>query len=74
MGRTTRPAILLGYLVTEPHKGNYNKYVSKESGMKDIDPEDLDRWCQYILYRGLKRTAYARVTRGNVTDSEIQVR
>ena len=29
--------------------------------------------CEYILYRGLYRTAYARVSRGVVTDTEMQI-
>ncbi|QLQ82553.1 hypothetical protein HG537_0H03160 [Torulaspora globosa] len=73
MGSTNRPSILLSYLVTNPLEGNYNTYVSDESGMHDIDPEDDDRWCQYILYKNLRRTGYARVSRGKVTDTELQV-
>ncbi|KAF2096343.1 hypothetical protein NA57DRAFT_67120 [Rhizodiscina lignyota] len=70
---TNRPAILLSYLVTKPQQGNYNTYVSEVSGMRDIDPSDWDRWCEYILYKGLKRTGYARVSRSTITDTEIQV-
>ena len=73
MGATPRPAILLSYLVTRPLEGNYNTYVSETSGMHDIDPSDWDRWCEYILYKGLKRTGYARVSRSTITDTEIQV-
>lgn len=73
MGNTTRPAILLSYLVVDPGEGNYNTYVSETSGMHDIDPSDDDRWCEYILYRGLRRTGYARVARGTITDTELQV-
>ena len=73
MGSTNRPSILLSYLVTDPHKGNYNTYVSEESQMYDIDPADDDRWCEYILYKGLKRRGYARVSRGTITDTELQV-
>ncbi|CCK71841.1 Cwh43p KNAG_0I00500 [Huiozyma naganishii CBS 8797] len=73
MGSTTRPTILLSYLVTDPHEGNYNTYVSETSGMHDIDPSDDDRWCEYILYKKLNRVGYARVARGSITDTELQV-
>lgn len=73
MGDSPRPLILLSYLVTKPLEGNYNTYVSEESRMKDIDPSDWDRWCEYILFRGLRRVGYARVSRSTITDTEIQV-
>jgi hypothetical protein len=73
MGASPRPSILLSYLVTKPLDGNYNTYVSETSGMHDIDPSDWDRWCEYILYKGLKRTGYARVSRSTITDTEIQL-
>ncbi|GAV54420.1 hypothetical protein ZYGR_0AL01520 [Zygosaccharomyces rouxii] len=73
MGSTQRPTILLSYLVTDPHQGNYNTYVSETSGMKDIDPSDDERWCEYILYKDLKKLGYARVSRGTITDTELQV-
>lgn len=73
MGATDRPTFLLSYLITEPHKGNYNTHVSDMTGMHDIDPSDDDRWCEYILYKNIKRTGYARVARGSITDTELQV-
>lgn len=73
MGSSPRPSILLSYLVTKPLEGNYNTYVSPKSGMHDIDASDWDRWCEYILYKGLKRTGYARVSRSTITDTELQV-
>lgn len=73
MGESPRPVVLLSYLVTKPLEGNYNTYVSELSGMKDIDRTDWDRWCEYILYKGLKRIGYARVSRDSITDTEIQV-
>ncbi|KAG7101041.1 Protein CWH43 like protein [Verticillium longisporum] len=72
MGSTPRPAILLSYLVTKPLQGNYNTYVSDVSGMHDVDPSDWDRWCEYILFKRLKRVAYARVSRSTITDTELQ--
>jgi hypothetical protein len=73
MHASPRPSILLSYLVTKPLEGNYNTYVGEKSGMKDIDPSDWDRWCEYILYKGLRRSGYARVSRSTITDTELQV-
>lgn len=73
MKDSPRPLILLSYLVTPPGEGNYNTYVGDQSGMRDIDPSDWDRWCEYILYKGLKRSGYARVSRSTITDTELQV-
>jgi len=74
MGSSPRPSILLSYLVTKTGEGNYNNYVSEKSGMRDIDPSDgWDRWCEYILYKRLRRSGYARVSRGTITDTELQV-
>lgn len=74
MRESPRPLILLSYLVIKPLEGNYHTYVGEKSGMKDIDPTDWDRWCEYILYKGIKRTGYARVSRSTITDTELQVR
>jgi hypothetical protein len=72
MGSSDRPMFLLSYLVTTPLEGNYNNYVSEKSGMHDVDASDWDRWCEYILYKHLKRTGYARISRGTITDTEVQ--
>lgn len=73
MGNSTRPLVLLSYLVTEPLKGNYNTYVSEKSRVHDIDSTDWDRWCEYILFRDLKKVAYARISRSTITDTELQI-
>ncbi|CAK7274987.1 Protein cwh43 [Sporothrix epigloea] len=73
MGSTNRPSVLLSYLVTKPLEGNYNTYVSATSGMHDVDPTDWDRWCEYILFKGLQRVGYARISRSTITDTELQV-
>lgn len=73
MRESPRPLILLSYLVIKPGEGNYHTYVGEKSGMRDIDPTDSDRWCEYILYKGIKRTGYARVSRSTITDTELQV-
>ncbi|KAL8944802.1 MAG: hypothetical protein Q9216_000224 [Gyalolechia sp. 2 TL-2023] len=73
MHDSPRPLILLSYLVLKPGEGNYNTYVGERSGMRDIDPSDWDRWCEYILYKGIRRSGYARVSRSTITDTELQV-
>lgn len=73
MGGSERPLVLLSYLVTDPLEGNYNTYVSDVSRVYDIDSTDWDRWCEYILFRGLKKVAYARISRSTITDTELQV-
>ncbi|GJJ08553.1 Protein cwh43 [Clathrus columnatus] len=69
------PVIFLGYVVTRPHAPRPNPYeiLISDGLMHDIDDEDMDRWCEYILYRGLYRTAFARVSRSTITDTELQI-
>ncbi|GAA5895742.1 hypothetical protein JCM6882_001368 [Rhodosporidiobolus microsporus] len=73
-----RPTIFIGYLVTKPHQERPApyKYIFEDGKMLDVQPKDLDRWCQYIGYRGLHRVAYGRLQRGaspSITDSELQL-
>lgn len=71
MEDSPRPFVFLGYVVS--HVGQYPQlHLTENSGMHDIEPTDWDRWCQYILFRGLKRVGYARVHRSTITDTEIQ--
>lgn len=49
------------------------KILVEDGQVHDIDQDDGDRWCEYILYRGVYRTAYARVSRGLITDTEVQI-
>ncbi|KAJ2804524.1 Protein cwh43, partial [Coemansia helicoidea] len=72
MRESHNPFIFAGYVVTKPHAKNY-KTLYEGGRIHDIDPTDSDRWCQYIGYRGVKRIGYARVSRGTITDTEIQV-
>ncbi|KAH9068217.1 Frag1/DRAM/Sfk1 family-domain-containing protein [Lactarius deliciosus] len=69
------PLIFLGYVVTSPHAKRPAPYdiMVSDGRVHDIDKDDLDRWCEYIFYRGLHRTAYARISRGSITDTELQV-
>ncbi|OLL24296.1 Protein cwh43 [Neolecta irregularis DAH-3] len=71
MTESPRPLILLSYLVTKPLEGNY-KIIENGTRMHDIEPNDWDRWCEYIWYRGVKRVGYARLHRDSITDTEIQ--
>ncbi|KAF9565170.1 hypothetical protein CPC08DRAFT_704709 [Agrocybe pediades] len=75
MAASTRPVVFLGYLVTRPLAPRPNPYgiMVNEGHVHDIDAEDNARWCEYILYRGLYRTAYARVSEGIITDTETQI-
>ncbi|KAJ3826969.1 Frag1/DRAM/Sfk1 family-domain-containing protein [Lentinula raphanica] len=70
-----RPVIFLGYVVTRPHALRPNPYqiLIEDGNVHDVDQDDDDRWCEYILYRGLYRTSYARISRSSVTDTELQV-
>ncbi|KAG6805956.1 hypothetical protein H0H92_013249, partial [Tricholoma furcatifolium] len=70
-----RPVVFLGYVVTKPHADRPAPYkiLVEDGEVHDIDEEDEDRWCEYILYRGLYRTSYARISRGTITDTELQI-
>ncbi|KAG6909998.1 hypothetical protein DXG01_013998 [Tephrocybe rancida] len=70
-----RPVVFLGYVVTKPHADRpapYNILV-EDGQVFDIEQDDEERWCEYIFYRGLYRTSYARVSRGTLTDTELQL-
>lgn len=68
------PAVFLGYVVTDPHAPRPNPYeiLFTDGRILDVEPHDMDRWCQYIGFRGVERVAYARVSRFDVTDTEMQ--
>ncbi|KIK62372.1 hypothetical protein GYMLUDRAFT_41803 [Collybiopsis luxurians FD-317 M1] len=70
-----RPVVFLGYVVTKPHANRPNPYqiLVEDGNVHDVDRDDYDRWCEYILYRGLYRTSYARLSRSTVTDTELQL-
>lgn len=68
------PAVFLGYLVTRPHAPRPAPYtiLAQDGKMLDVDPDDQDRWCQYIFFRAVERMASARVSRYTVSDTELQ--
>ncbi|KAL1919654.1 uncharacterized protein VTP21DRAFT_1585 [Calcarisporiella thermophila] len=73
MRESPNPFVFLGYVVTKPFGELYQTMVN-DGKVHDIDTSDSwDRWCEYIFYRGLKRTGYARVSHGKITDTEIQL-
>lgn len=73
VAESINPVVFLGYLVTKPGKGReIYDIMTEKGGLVDIFEEDKNRWCQYIFYKNLKALAYARVSHGGITDTEIQ--
>ncbi len=65
------PHLFLGYLTNRPYSPHYNQFT--EAGWIDSAPDVLNRWCQYIFYRGLKLQKFARYDTGDISDTEAQI-
>lgn len=70
-----QPFVFLGYLVTQPHADRPWPYriLFEDGRIHDVEPVDMDRWCQYIGFRSVSRVAYVRVSRYDLTDTELQI-
>jgi len=69
--KANRPTVWLGYLTDKPGGPNYNKIT--KAGLKDVSPQQTDRYCIYLFHMGMKPQNWETVIVGDITDTDIQI-